>query len=342
YLSNGSATALVWGAAPQTRSDRRKDRVETNPEQLAAASAQAEISIFEHKMSTAMGRTTRVIGWYHSHPHITVLPSHVDVRTQGMYQLLDPGFIGVIFSCFSEDAQKVGRIQVIAFQALDGKQRRLTKIPVQVAPLQVVAGLESESGRTKSGSPIPKSTTIRSEIIDLDPVNPKASAGAAKIMDKGQTALDKFFDHADAESSGRRDTTAQESAVPYHGGSGRRRNSDLDSMDLTSRMQEAVHRSHLDISGAEYVRKEVPLQVVPGHSIAKIDFSLSSFVDLQRILFTEEKGAYNQAMSQSISHPSFITVPIINVQADGVLDPRSQNLQQVLHQILEAPVQWVV
>ncbi|KAI3869421.1 hypothetical protein MKW92_004893 [Papaver armeniacum] len=44
YSKNGSATALIWGAAPQTRSDRRKDRVETNPEQLAAASAQAEIS----------------------------------------------------------------------------------------------------------------------------------------------------------------------------------------------------------------------------------------------------------------------------------------------------------
>ena len=41
---NGSVTALIWGASPQTRSDRRKDRVETNPEQLAAASAQAEIS----------------------------------------------------------------------------------------------------------------------------------------------------------------------------------------------------------------------------------------------------------------------------------------------------------
>lgn len=38
-------TALIWGASPQTRSDRRKDRVETNPEQLAAASAQAEISL---------------------------------------------------------------------------------------------------------------------------------------------------------------------------------------------------------------------------------------------------------------------------------------------------------
>ncbi|GLJ43890.1 hypothetical protein SUGI_0914890 [Cryptomeria japonica] len=251
-------------------------------------------------MSTAMGRTTRVIGWYHSHPHITVLPSHVDVRTQGMYQLLDPGFIGVIFSCFSEDAQKVGRIQVIAFQALDGKQRSLTRLPIQVAPLQVVAGLESESGRTKSGSPIPKSTPIRPEIIDLDPLNPKASVSAAKITDKTQTALDKFFDHADAEISGRRDTMAQDSTMPYHSGSGKIKNDDLDSMDLTSRMQEAVHRSHLDISGAEYVRKEVPLQVVPGHSIAKVDFSLSSFVDLQHILFTEEKAAYNQAMSHSM------------------------------------------
>lgn len=35
---------MIWGASPQTRSDRRKDRVETNPEQLAAASALADIS----------------------------------------------------------------------------------------------------------------------------------------------------------------------------------------------------------------------------------------------------------------------------------------------------------
>jgi hypothetical protein len=44
----------------------------------------------------------RVIGWYHSHPHITVQPSHVDVRTQGQYQAMDPGFLGLIFSCFSQ------------------------------------------------------------------------------------------------------------------------------------------------------------------------------------------------------------------------------------------------
>ncbi|KAB5574156.1 hypothetical protein DKX38_001350 [Salix brachista] len=44
YAKDGNVTALIWGASPQSRSDRRKDRVETKPEQLAAASAQAEIS----------------------------------------------------------------------------------------------------------------------------------------------------------------------------------------------------------------------------------------------------------------------------------------------------------
>ena len=28
-------------------------------------------------MSAQLGHDTRVVGWYHSHPHITVLPSHV-------------------------------------------------------------------------------------------------------------------------------------------------------------------------------------------------------------------------------------------------------------------------
>ena len=70
-MNGGNAIALIWGASPQMRSDRRKDRVETNPELLAAASAQAK------RMTLTTGRTTRVIGWYHSHPHHTVLPSHV-------------------------------------------------------------------------------------------------------------------------------------------------------------------------------------------------------------------------------------------------------------------------
>ena len=48
----------------------------------------------------------QVLGWYHSHPHITVWPSHVDVGTQADYQLMDSNFIGVIFSCF-HDTDKV-------------------------------------------------------------------------------------------------------------------------------------------------------------------------------------------------------------------------------------------
>ena len=44
-VNSRGAIALIWGASPQVRSDRRKDRVEVKPEQLAAASAQAEISI---------------------------------------------------------------------------------------------------------------------------------------------------------------------------------------------------------------------------------------------------------------------------------------------------------
>jgi len=70
--------------------------VEASPEQLASAMASAE------KLSEESGMQVRVIGWYHSHPHITVLPSHVDVATQASYQQLDAGFIGVIFSTFNQ------------------------------------------------------------------------------------------------------------------------------------------------------------------------------------------------------------------------------------------------
>ncbi len=62
----------------------------------------ARCSAVAERFSAETGTLTRVIGWYHSHPHITVLPSHVDVRTQAMYQMLDPGFVGLIISAFNE------------------------------------------------------------------------------------------------------------------------------------------------------------------------------------------------------------------------------------------------
>ena len=81
----------------------------------------------EQRLTLALGTPTtpvRVVGWYHSHPHITCTPSHVDVRTQGQYQAMDDGFVGLIFSAFVDDQGpqqdlrgQSGELQCMAFQA---------------------------------------------------------------------------------------------------------------------------------------------------------------------------------------------------------------------------------
>lgn len=53
------------------RLDKKKDRVEISSTQLFEAAAKAE------KLTEQLGRRMRVLGWYHSHPNITVFPSHV-------------------------------------------------------------------------------------------------------------------------------------------------------------------------------------------------------------------------------------------------------------------------
>lgn len=75
-LQHCTATSGIPGSHMRNLPCQAQDRVETSPEQMASASAAAEAA------SLASGRATRVVGWYHSHPHITVLPSHVDLRTQ--------------------------------------------------------------------------------------------------------------------------------------------------------------------------------------------------------------------------------------------------------------------
>eukprot|EP00656_Telonema_subtile_P020219 TRINITY_DN21372_c0_g1_i1.p1 TRINITY_DN21372_c0_g1~~TRINITY_DN21372_c0_g1_i1.p1 ORF type:complete len:397 (+),score=115.13 TRINITY_DN21372_c0_g1_i1:167-1357(+) len=106
------SVARVAGVHILTRSDKKPDRCEISPMQLAGASAEAE------RLAGITGRPIRIIGWYHSHPHITVLPSHVDVRTQGAWQMMDDTFVGLIFSVFNEEASKTQRIQTIAFQSV--------------------------------------------------------------------------------------------------------------------------------------------------------------------------------------------------------------------------------
>lgn len=281
HSKNGSVTALIWGALPQPRSDRRKDRVETNPEQLTAASVQAE------KMSVETGRTTRVIGWYHSHPHITVLPSHVDVRTQAMYQLLDTGFIGLIFSCFNEDVHKVGRIQVIAFQSLDGKQNYMSR-PVPLSPVIDVelSASSSENISTRSGS-------AWVESLEQDTGDSRATAGALKGGGRSSD-LGGFFANADANFLGR-ERTGGNNHIDIE-----KTVIDIDPMDMSESMQEAMHRSNLEMSGAEFVRREIPLHVLPTLSILDLDSPLTSFTDLQCVLYEEERTAYNQAIFQNM------------------------------------------
>ncbi|KAK6194414.1 hypothetical protein SNE40_000051 [Patella caerulea] len=129
HVSHVSAVIML------RRSDKRPDRVEISPEQLSDASTKAEM------LAKELDRPMRVLGWYHSHPHITVWPSHVDVRTQAMYQMLDPGFIGLIFSVFNEDKiTKQNRVQVTCFQSVNyggdygPPQYERVEVPLHIVP----------------------------------------------------------------------------------------------------------------------------------------------------------------------------------------------------------------
>ncbi|CAE8670327.1 unnamed protein product, partial [Polarella glacialis] len=107
----------IWTSMTLRRSDKRPDRVEIAPEQLVQAVEAAE------QLSKQMGVTSRVVGWYHSHPHITCLPSHVDLRTQLQYQGMDKDFVGLIFGVFN-DGPKLGTVrhELIAFRAHEDDQ----------------------------------------------------------------------------------------------------------------------------------------------------------------------------------------------------------------------------
>jgi len=112
------------------RSDKQPDRVEISPEQQSDASIRAE------ELARQENRPIRVVGWYHSHPHITVWPSHVDLRTQASYQLMDSGFVGLIFSVFNEDkANKLNKIQVTCFQSKEvSSQFERSEVPLHIRP----------------------------------------------------------------------------------------------------------------------------------------------------------------------------------------------------------------
>ncbi|XP_077291250.1 lys-63-specific deubiquitinase BRCC36-like [Arctopsyche grandis] len=114
------------------RSDKKPDRVEISEEQLVSA------TIFAEDLAYKTGKPLRVVGWYHSHPHITVWPSHVDLDTQAMYQQMDSSFVGLIFAVFlTEQSTKAHEVQVTCFQSVEtSSSRSRIEIPLVIVQPQ--------------------------------------------------------------------------------------------------------------------------------------------------------------------------------------------------------------
>ncbi|XP_054708907.1 lys-63-specific deubiquitinase BRCC36-like [Uloborus diversus] len=138
---NSEKVAHISAVLILRRSDKRKDRVEISPEQLSNASTEAE------RLAHILKRQVRIVGWYHSHPKLTVWPSLIDVNTQDSYQLMDDGFIGIIFSVFNEDpTRKGGRIQMTCYQSQtvieDGNiEKKRLDIPVDIVPTKFISNV---------------------------------------------------------------------------------------------------------------------------------------------------------------------------------------------------------
>ncbi|TRY71921.1 hypothetical protein TCAL_12871 [Tigriopus californicus] len=106
---------------PRFEATENRDRVEVSPEQAVASSEKAE----------QIG--LRVLGWYHSHPHITVWPSHVDLRTQFSMQQMDRDFVGIICSVFCRlDLNDASQSHPKKRRALNPKGERRAMLAQQV------------------------------------------------------------------------------------------------------------------------------------------------------------------------------------------------------------------
>jgi proteasome lid subunit RPN8/RPN11 len=106
---NNQLTINILSTICLNRKCKEKDRVEFDEMQIAKASEIAEGLEVEH------GLDIRVVGWYHSHPKITVPPSNVDLNTQYLHQYQGP-FVGIIISCFNNDSSNKNTLKMIAFQ----------------------------------------------------------------------------------------------------------------------------------------------------------------------------------------------------------------------------------
>jgi proteasome lid subunit RPN8/RPN11 len=213
--------AHVWHSIIIPRLDKRPDRVEISSERLVQAPENAL------KFSQETGVHTRVLGWYHSHPHITPYPSHVDLRTQAIYQLIDPVWVGLIFSVFdqkqhqqpqqiivsnsiaattptssnSQQRQHTGRVALHCFQSNvppnNSGPPTHRRVPVTVVPdeffFSPTALLAKRNNLLLSSSVVTPSRTIVSESYEMrDTIAAEIEEEITKSNFKKQYSEEKF------------------------------------------------------------------------------------------------------------------------------------------------------
>ncbi|XP_050531197.1 lys-63-specific deubiquitinase BRCC36-like [Daktulosphaira vitifoliae] len=121
-ISENGTKVSVSALSIPPRGEIKKDRVEIMSEDLVAAMEDAK------QLSRVKGSNLNVIGWYHSHPHITVWPSSVDLQTQLNLQNMDSCFLGIICSSYNTDTTTMMKeMNMVCFQSkrIDGKLLRV-------------------------------------------------------------------------------------------------------------------------------------------------------------------------------------------------------------------------
>jgi BRCA1/BRCA2-containing complex subunit 3 len=173
--------AIIWGSSVVPRNDKRPDRVEIPTEQLCKVADEAEA------MSVTVGQKTRVIGWYHSHPHITPYPSAVDLATQATCQLMEKCWVGLIFSVFNTDKRtERQRITLHCFATLvDGNgQNHHLKVPVSVVP----------ASHVMPKPPPPLAVVAEMPSMLHDETSSAASKARARVETLGSTEALRLYD----------------------------------------------------------------------------------------------------------------------------------------------------
>ncbi|KPI88898.1 metallopeptidase putative metallo-peptidase Clan MP Family M67 [Leptomonas seymouri] len=151
--------AYIWATHISERSVQCSDRVEVSPESLASAAETAD------RVTAATGVNTAILGWYHSHPKIPVVPSVVDLRTQKEHQQhFESGWVGLIVSLFNSEASFTrGHCALHCFQAgLNGEH-----IPI---PVHVVSEAELFASATPLQA-LPDTTPDLLRVLQREIVN---------------------------------------------------------------------------------------------------------------------------------------------------------------------------